>query len=76
MDLKLDMENEIMLGLRTIEGVSKEKFLQKFKCDLKERYEVSYLIEKGYLVETETTYYIPFLYWYLSNEIIVRFIGE
>lgn len=76
MDLKLDMENEIMLGLRTIEGVSKERFLQKFKCDLKERYEVSDLIEKGYLVETETTYYIPFLYWYLSNEIIVRFIGE
>lgn len=76
MDSKLDMENEIMLGLRTIEGVSKERFQEKFHCDLKEQYEITDLLEKGYLIETEKNYYIPFSYWYLSNEIIVRFIGE
>ncbi len=75
MNSNLDMENEIMLGLRTIEGVSKERFQKKFGCDLKDKYEISELLEKGYLIETKENYYIPFSYWYLSNEIIVRFIG-
>lgn len=75
-DQKLDMENEIMLGLRTIEGIPKKRFREKFGCDFKEKYEISDLLEKGYLKETENNYYIPFSFWYLSNEIIVRFIGE
>ena len=73
---QLDMENEIMLGLRTIEGISKEEFLKKYGCDLKGKYQIQDLLEKGYLKETNSSYYIPFSYWYLSNEIMLRFIGE
>ena len=73
---QLDMENEIMLGFRTMEGISKETFKKKYGYDFKEIDVVSSLLEQGKLVETETSYYIPFRYWYISNEILIHFIKE
>lgn len=73
---QLDMENEIMLGFRTMEGISKDTFKKKYGCDFKEIDVVPFLLEQGKLKETETSYYIPFHYWYISNEILVHFIKE
>lgn len=76
MTSQLDMENEIMLGLRTMEGISKKKFQKKFGYDLKEVSPTMQLLAEGKIVETEEAYQIPFSYWYISNEILIHFIGE
>jgi len=73
---QLDMENEIMLGFRTMEGISKNAFKKKFGYDFKKIDVVASLLEQGKLIETETSYYIPFHYWYVSNEILIHFIKE
>ena len=73
---QLDIENEIMLGFRTMEGILKDTFKRKFGYDFKEINVVSSLLEQGKLIETETSYYIPFRYWYISNEILIHFIKE
>lgn len=73
---QLDMENEIMLGFRTMEGISKDTFKKKFGYDFRKIDVVPSLLEQGKLIETETSYYIPFRYWYISNEILIHFIKE
>ncbi len=73
---QLDMENEIMLGFRMMEGISKERFRAKFGKDFKERYQSLPLWKEPVIEETETSYRISYSYWYVLNEILVHFIGE
>ena len=73
---KVDMENEIMLGLRTMEGISKIEFIHKFGQKLDVFPMIQKLVKEKKLLETKENYRIPFSYWYLSNEIIIYFIGE
>ncbi len=69
-------ENEIILRMRTKEGIDKKIFKQKFGIDFKDLTPVSSLIEKGYIKENQNNYYIPFEYWYVINEILVKFVEE
>ncbi|MDD6224589.1 MAG: radical SAM family heme chaperone HemW [bacterium] len=71
-----DRENEIMLGFRTIEGISKIKFKEKFKKNLEEFYNIDWLLKKQILISDPEKYYIHPKYWYILNEILVKFIGE
>lgn len=73
---KLKLENEIMLRLRTDEGIDKKKFYQMYHFDLKERYDIAELIKNGIMIESEDRYVISKNYWYLLNEILLRFIEE
>ncbi len=73
---QLDIENEIMLGFRTMEGISKDTFKKKYGYDFKEIDVVSSLLKQGKLVENKISYYIPFRYWYILNEILIHFIKE
>lgn len=72
----LELENEIILNFRTIDGINKKRFMEKYGFDLKDKYRIDDLIKNNILVETGTNYYINEDYWYLLNEILLRFIEE
>ena len=71
---KEEMENECILGLRKMEGVSKERFLKKFHIPIEEVFPIQKLKEKQFLKEKNGYLYIPEKYLYISNEILLEFI--
>ena len=71
-----ELENEIILNFRTIDGINKKCFIKKYGFDLKMKYKIEDLITKNIIIETDTNYYINEDYWYLLNEILLRFIEE
>lgn len=66
--LKENMENEMILGLRKTQGVSKQKFYEKYNKNISDVFDVSLL------KENKKYYYIPSQYLYVSNSILVNFI--
>lgn len=73
-DLNLDMEYEMILGLRKLSGISKSKFKDKYKIDVKEKYNIDRLLEEGKLKEKGDYIFISEDYLYLSNEILKIFV--
>ena len=71
---KEEMENECILGLRKMEGISKERFLKKFHIPIEEVFPIQKLKEKQFLEEKNGYLYIPEKYLYISNEILLEFI--
>lgn len=71
-----EMENEMILGLRKIEGVSCEKFYQKYDKKIEEVFDIETLIKKGLLEVHENYLRIIEDKIYLSNEVLMNFIGE
>lgn len=70
------MEEEMILGLRKIEGVSLKKFKEKFECEMEKVFPIAELIKKGYLEVFRDNIRITPAYLYLANEVLVSFIGE
>lgn len=66
--------NYAILGLRTLHGVSKKEFLQEFQKDFIDYFGVRSLLEEKVILENETSYYLNPKYWYVSNEILVKFV--
>ena len=64
----IDMENEMMLGLRKVEGVNKRKFYNKFGVNIEDYFDVS-LLNKN-----KDYFYIDKNNLYVSNYIISNFI--
>lgn len=73
---QLKLENEIILNFRTDDGINKKEFYKKYHFDLKERYDITDLIKNGIIIESEDKYVVSKKYWYLLNEILLRFIEE
>lgn len=65
---KINMENEMILGLRKIKGVSKKKFYNKYKKNINEVFNISKLKQNKYY------YYIPKKHLFISNYILEDFI--
>ncbi len=70
--IKDKIEYEILLNLRKKEGISLLQFQKKYHKPLNHYYDYHYLVENGFLVETEKHLFIPEEKWYISNEIIVQ----
>lgn len=71
------MEYEIILNLRKCTGISLRLFYQKYGVCLSDVYDYSSLIVSNCLKEEDDFLFIPEEKWYISNEIIVRFLeGE
>ena len=66
------MNDEIMLSLRKISGINKKVFLHKYGVSVKKNYNLSELINDGFLVEGENNIFIPEKYLFVSNEIIIK----
>ncbi len=63
-----------ILGLRTLEGISKKQFEKYYQNDFVKYFQVQDLVAKNILLETKTNYYINPKYWYILNEILVKFV--
>lgn len=71
------MEYEIILGLRLSFGIDKKKFYNRFGKYIDECYNYNELIDDGFIVDDGNNLFIPEDKFYVSNEIIVKFIeGE
>lgn len=69
------MEYEIMLGLRLDKGVSKSKFKEKFQKEVMDAYNYQSLVQKGYLEENKGSIFIKKRYFYVSDEITLKFLS-
>lgn len=70
------MEEEMFLGLRKVTGVSVEVFLEKYKVSMFDIFPVKSLIEKGLLELSDGYVRIPEDKLYLSNEVLINFVGD
>ena len=73
-DLTTRISNDFILGLRKIDGISKQEFRKKYQKDILEIKEVKKLLKEGLLEETKETIKIPKKYIYASNEILIHFL--
>jgi len=65
-----EMENELILGLRKLDGISIVKFKEKFDRDIFETFKIKDALDKGYLLLKDDMLYIPENKIYVMNEII------
>lgn len=73
---KLDMEYEMILGLRKLKGVNILDFTKKFNIDLVKYFNIEKLIEENKLIIKDNYIYINPKYIYIENEFLISFIGE
>lgn len=71
-DKETRIENEVMLGLRKIDGLNLDTFKRKYNIDLEEVYDISHLLEEGYLIKENNNLKINKEYIYISNEILLK----
>lgn len=71
LDIKTDMENEIILGFRKLRGINKKDFLRKFSKDIYSVFDINKYIIKGMLVDDGENIFINPKYIYVSNNILV-----
>ena len=71
-DKEIKMENEVMLGLRKLDGIDLDRFKDKFNVSLEDIYNIDNLISDGYLVKEDNYIKINKKYMNISNEIIDR----
>lgn len=76
LDIKETMENEMILGLRKLEGVNISNFKKKYNKEIKEVFKIDKLIEEGKLLIENDYIKINSKYLYVSNEILINFIGD
>lgn len=70
----IDASNYAILGFRTLKGICKTEFLEKIGVDFKQYFDIDTLLKENIILETENSYYLNPNYWYISNEILVKFI--
>lgn len=71
----INMENELILGLRKTKGISKKVFYAKYKFNVSDVFDIMDLINKKLIGEDEDYIFIPKDKLYVSNSILVNFIG-
>lgn len=76
LDKNSKMSYEMILGLRKLDGVSKNDFYLKYQEKVEEVFTISYLIEKGWLLDEDGYLKIREENIYISNEILVYFLKE
>lgn len=69
------MENEMILGLRKIDGVSVSNFFKKYGKNIEDIFEISDLLKNGMLLKDKDYIKISDEYIYTSNDILINFIG-
>lgn len=71
-DKSIRIENEVMLGLRKLEGINLDTFKNKYNISLFDVYDVDNLIKQGYLEIVDNYLRIKKDYIYIMNEILYR----
>lgn len=71
-----DMENEIILGLRKINGINIKDFFDKFKINIQDEFNITSLIKKGYLELEDNFLKIKEDKIYIMNEILNKILDK
>ena len=66
------MQTDLMLNLRLLEGINYEDFYQKYNKNIEEIFDIDYYLEKNILIKKDNHLKINKNYIYLSNEILVN----
>ena len=74
-DIETRIENEIMLGLRKLEGINLIDFRDKYNIALEEKYNINNLLEEKYLIKENNQLKINKKYIYISNEILLKILS-
>lgn len=74
MSYKDQMDNEIMLGLRKLEGINVDDFYNRYGENIQDIYPVKELIASGDLIYRKGYLYIPQNKIYVMNEILIKLI--
>ena len=70
------MEYEMILGLRKLKGVCISNFEKKYQKKIEDVFSIKKLIEEGKLIIEDDYIKIPEKYLYISNSILINFIGD
>ena len=73
-DLKVRISNEMILGLRKIEGVDNKIFLKKYGKNIEDVFNIDKLLKEGVVIYNNGFLKIALKYLYVSNEILLNFI--
>jgi oxygen-independent coproporphyrinogen-3 oxidase len=73
-DDKLKKEYELILNLRTIKGINKNNYKEKYHTNIEDDFNIEKLLKQNLLEEKEEYLRIPEDKIYLSNEILINFI--
>lgn len=73
-DKDLSISNTFMLGFRKVKGINIIDFQNKYNINITDIEPVKELLNEGKLILENNHLYIPPKYFYLSNEIIIKFI--
>lgn len=71
----IDMENEMIFGLRKIKGIKKVEFLNKYDISIYDKFDIIDLVKNKLLIDDGEYIFIPKNKLYISNSILVNFIG-
>lgn len=71
-DKKVQMETDIMLGLRKLEGINLDKFYLKYGKKVDEVFNIEELLNDKYLIIKDNYLKINKEYIYISNEILLQ----
>lgn len=71
----IDMENEMIFGLRKIKGIKKVEFLNKYDISIYDKFDIIDLVKNKLLIDDGEYIFIPENKLYISNSILVNFIG-
>ena len=75
LNLRTKMENEMILGLRKIKGIKKEEFFSKYNFKIEDIFDIMNMVDKKMIEDKEGYISIPKDKLYLSNQILINFIG-
>jgi oxygen-independent coproporphyrinogen-3 oxidase len=68
------MENEMILGLRLLEGVEKELFFKKYNKSIEETFNIKKLFDSKMLIDNGKYIYIPEDKIFISNSVLIEFL--
>lgn len=73
-DINTRISNELILGLRKINGIDIKLFQEKYQKNIIELYNIKDLLKEGKLEINNNYLKIPSKYFYLANEILINFV--
>ena len=68
------MENEVMLGLRKMEGINLQEFFDKYEVNMQDVFPIKPLVKSKELIYKDGYIYINPKYIYVMNEILLKLI--
>ena len=72
LSLEEKMDNELMLGLRKIEGIHLGDFYNKYKVNIQDVYNLKEVLKNRELIFKDNYLYVNPVYLYVMNEILIK----